>query len=52
MPMLIRPHGVPGAMLRCVYQMSRKCESAAPTESAAQKPGRPAFHISAKAAAA
>ena len=50
--MLIRPHGAPVATVRSTYQQSRKCVSAAATESAAQKPGRAAFHISAKAPAA
>ena len=48
-PMLIRPHGVSVATLRSAHQQNRKCASAAETDSAAQKPGRAAFHISAKA---
>ena len=47
--MLIRPHGVPAATLRSTHQQNRKWASAAATDSAAQKPGRAAFHISAKA---
>ena len=51
-PMLIKPHGTPVVVPRSTYQASRKCDSAADTDSAAQKPGRGAFHSRAKAAVA